>query len=156
MWDGGERIKLGNIAVHDDEGWDPPVIYMLGSHDIFRFLQQLFRGSGSGKIMRRSGKQHLSRKKNVKRRLRLSKMAEVFLAITVPIQFKDVGLRRMVNLMMKELSPSADEDMIEALMGHYTQIKGYLKRAIVDKNMVVATAALSAIHLLLVCETVLE
>ncbi|KAI3444059.1 hypothetical protein Pfo_000724 [Paulownia fortunei] len=37
-----------------------------------------FRVSGSGKIMRRrAGKQHLLRKKNAKRRLRLSKMVQV-------------------------------------------------------------------------------
>ncbi|PIN08243.1 hypothetical protein CDL12_19200 [Handroanthus impetiginosus] len=37
-----------------------------------------FRVSGSGKIMRRrAGKQHLLRKKNTKRRLRLSKMIQV-------------------------------------------------------------------------------
>ncbi|KAK4431899.1 50S ribosomal protein L35, chloroplastic [Sesamum alatum] len=37
-----------------------------------------FRVSGSGKIMRRrAGKQHLLRKKNTKRRLRLSKMVQV-------------------------------------------------------------------------------
>ncbi|KAI5675772.1 hypothetical protein M9H77_06722 [Catharanthus roseus] len=37
-----------------------------------------FRVSGSGKIMRRrAGKQHLLRKKNAKRRLRLSKLVQV-------------------------------------------------------------------------------
>ncbi|KAL3532984.1 hypothetical protein ACH5RR_006505 [Cinchona calisaya] len=37
-----------------------------------------FRVSGSGKIMRRrAGKQHLLRKKNTKRKLRLSKMVQV-------------------------------------------------------------------------------
>ncbi|VFQ95169.1 unnamed protein product [Cuscuta campestris] len=37
-----------------------------------------FRVSGSGKIMRRrAGKQHLLRKKNARRRLRLSKMVQV-------------------------------------------------------------------------------
>ena len=34
---------------------------------------------------------------------------EVFFATTKLFQSKDVGLRRMVYLMIKELSPSADE-----------------------------------------------
>jgi coatomer subunit gamma len=34
---------------------------------------------------------------------------EVFFAVTKLFQSKDVGLRRMVYLMIKELSPSADE-----------------------------------------------
>lgn len=34
---------------------------------------------------------------------------EVFFAVTKLFQSKDIGLRRMVYLMIKELSPSADE-----------------------------------------------
>uniref|UniRef100_A0A0C9S951 Coatomer subunit gamma n=2 Tax=Spermatophyta TaxID=58024 RepID=A0A0C9S951_9CONI len=100
---------------------------------------------------------------------------EVFFAVTKLFQSKDIGLRRMVYLIIKELSPSADEviivtsslmkdmnsktDMYRAnairvlcritdgtLLG---QIERYLKQAIVDKNPVVASAALvSGIHLL--------
>ncbi|KAJ6906779.1 coatomer subunit gamma-like isoform X1 [Populus alba x Populus x berolinensis] len=89
---------------------------------------------------------------------------------------KDFGLRRMVYLIIKELSPSADEVVIivtSSLMKDMnsktdmyranairvlcritdgtllTQIERYLKQAIVDKNPVVASAALvSGIHLL--------
>ncbi|KAK8529917.1 hypothetical protein V6N12_060681 [Hibiscus sabdariffa] len=62
---------------------------------------------------------------------------EVFFSVTKLFQSKDIGLRRMVYVMIKELSPSADE------------IERYLKQAIVDKNPVVASAALvSGIHLL--------
>ncbi|GBG77576.1 hypothetical protein CBR_g24023 [Chara braunii] len=100
---------------------------------------------------------------------------EVFFAVTKLFQSKDVGLRRMVYLMIKEISPSSDEVIIvtsslmkdmnsktdlyranairvlckitdSALLG---QIERYLKQAVVDKNVVVASAALvSGIHLL--------
>ncbi|KAJ8441976.1 hypothetical protein Cgig2_020121 [Carnegiea gigantea] len=100
---------------------------------------------------------------------------EVFFAVTKLFQSKDTGLRRMVYLMIKELSPSADEVIIvtSSLMKDMnsktdmyranairvlcritdgtllTQIERYLKQAIVDKNPVVASAALvSGIHLL--------
>ncbi|OAY29680.1 coatomer subunit gamma isoform X2 [Manihot esculenta] len=100
---------------------------------------------------------------------------EVFFAVTKLFQSRDVGLRRMVYLMIKELSPSADEVIIvtSSLMKDMnsktdmyranairvlcritdgtllTQIERYLKQAIVDKNPVVASAALvSGIHLL--------
>ncbi|KAK6946227.1 Coatomer, gamma subunit, appendage, Ig-like subdomain [Dillenia turbinata] len=100
---------------------------------------------------------------------------EVFFAVTKLFQSKDIGLRRMVYLMIKELSPSADEVIIvtSSLMRDMnsktdmyranairvlcritdgallTQIERYLKQAIVDKNPVVASAALvSGIHLL--------
>ncbi|MCO5558657.1 hypothetical protein L7F22_012243 [Adiantum nelumboides] len=100
---------------------------------------------------------------------------EVFFSVTKLFQSKDVSLRRMVYLMIKELSPSADEVIIVtsslmkdmnsktdlyranairvlcritdgALLG---QIERYIKQALVDKNVVVASAALvSGIHLL--------
>ncbi|KAK6916564.1 Clathrin/coatomer adaptor, adaptin-like, N-terminal [Dillenia turbinata] len=100
---------------------------------------------------------------------------EVFFAVTKLFQSKDIGLRRMVYLMIKELSPSADEVIIvtSSLMRDMnsktdmyranairvlcritdgtllTQIERYLKQAIVDKNPVVASAALvSGFHLL--------
>ncbi|KAL2231614.1 coatomer subunit gamma-2 [Sesamum indicum] len=100
---------------------------------------------------------------------------EVFFAVTKLFQSKDIGLRRMVYLMIKELSPSADEVIIvtSSLMKDMnsrtdmyranairvlcritdgtllTQIERYLKQAIVDKSPVVASAALvSGIHLL--------
>ncbi|KAK9113131.1 hypothetical protein Scep_020650 [Stephania cephalantha] len=100
---------------------------------------------------------------------------EVFFAVTKLFQSRDIGLRRMVYLMIKELSPSADEVIIvtSSLMKDMnsktdmyranairvlcritdgtllTQIERYLKQAIVDKNPVVASAALvSGIHLL--------
>ncbi|MQL84266.1 hypothetical protein Taro_016769 [Colocasia esculenta] len=100
---------------------------------------------------------------------------EVFFAVTKLFQSKDTGLRRMVYLMIKELSPCADEVIIvtSSLMKDMnsktdmyranairvlcritdgtllTQIERYLKQAIVDKNPVVASAALvSGIHLL--------
>ncbi|EEE58633.1 hypothetical protein OsJ_09998 [Oryza sativa Japonica Group] len=100
---------------------------------------------------------------------------EVFFAVTKLFQSKDAGLRRLVYLMIKELSPSSDEVIIvtSSLMKDMnsktdmyranairvlcriidgtllTQIERYLKQAIVDKNPVVASAALvSGIHLL--------
>ncbi|EYU42621.1 hypothetical protein ABFS82_14G113600 [Erythranthe guttata] len=100
---------------------------------------------------------------------------DVFFAVTKLFQSKDIGLRRMVYLMIKEISPSADEVIIvtSSLMKDMnsrtdmyranairvlcriidgtllTQIERYLKQAIVDKNPVVASAALvSGIHLL--------
>ncbi|KAJ8460638.1 hypothetical protein OPV22_033564 [Ensete ventricosum] len=100
---------------------------------------------------------------------------EVFFAVTKLFQSKDTTLRRMVYLMIKELSPSPDEVIIvtSSLMKDMnskidmyranairvlskitdgtllTQIERYLKQAIVDKNPVVASAALvSGIHLL--------
>ncbi|XP_010530844.1 PREDICTED: coatomer subunit gamma-like [Tarenaya hassleriana] len=100
---------------------------------------------------------------------------EVFFSVTKLFQSKDTGLRRMVYLIIKELSPSADEVIIvtSSLMKDMnskidmyranairvlcritdgtllTQIERYLKQAIVDKNPVVASAALvSGIHLL--------
>ncbi|KAH1244116.1 Coatomer subunit gamma-2 [Glycine max] len=100
---------------------------------------------------------------------------EVFFAVTKLFQSKDMGLRRMVYLMIKEISPSADEVIIvtSSLMKDMnskidmyranairvlcritdgtllSQIERYLKQAIVDKNPVVASAALvSGIHLL--------
>ncbi|WOL03049.1 hypothetical protein Cni_G11769 [Canna indica] len=100
---------------------------------------------------------------------------EVFFAVTKLFQSKDTVLRRMVYLMIKELSPSADEVIIvtSSLMKDMnsktdmyranairvlcritdgsllTQIERYLKQAIVDKNPVVASAALvSGIYLL--------
>ncbi|KAL3621234.1 hypothetical protein CASFOL_036146 [Castilleja foliolosa] len=100
---------------------------------------------------------------------------EVFFAVTKLFQSKDMGLRRMVYLMIKEISPSADEVIIvtSSLMKDMnsrtdmyranairvlcritdgtllTQIERYLKQAIVDKNPVVSSAALvSGIHLL--------
>ncbi|KAI4318627.1 hypothetical protein MLD38_032305 [Melastoma candidum] len=100
---------------------------------------------------------------------------EVFFAVTKLFQSRDIGLRRMVYLIIKELSPSSDEVIIvtSSLMKDMnsktdmyranairvlcritdgtllTQIERYLKQAIVDKNPVVASAALiSGIHLL--------
>ncbi|CAN0909888.1 Coatomer subunit gamma [Linum grandiflorum] len=100
---------------------------------------------------------------------------EVFFSVTKLFQSKDVGLRRMLYLIIKELSPSSDEVIIvtSSLMKDMnsktdmyranairvlcritdgvllTQIERYLKQAIVDKNPVVASAALvSGIHLL--------
>ncbi|KAI4375707.1 hypothetical protein MLD38_013544 [Melastoma candidum] len=100
---------------------------------------------------------------------------EVFFAVTKLFQSRDVALRRMVYLITKELSPSSDEVIIvtSSLMKDMnsktdmyranairvlccitdgtllTQIERYLKQAIVDKNPVVASAALiSGIHLL--------
>ncbi|KAK1402643.1 Coatomer/calthrin adaptor appendage, C-terminal subdomain-containing protein [Heracleum sosnowskyi] len=100
---------------------------------------------------------------------------DVFFAVTKLFQSRDLGLRRMVYLIIKELSPSSDEVIIvtSSLMKDMnsktdmyranairvlcrivdgtllTQIERYLKQAIVDKNPVVASAALvSGIHLL--------
>ncbi|ESQ50919.1 hypothetical protein EUTSA_v10022539mg [Eutrema salsugineum] len=100
---------------------------------------------------------------------------EVFFSVTKLFQSKDTGLRRMVYLIIKELSPSADEVIIvtSSLMKDMnskidmyranairvlcriidgsllTQIERYLKQAIVDKNPVVSSAALvSGLHLL--------
>ncbi|KAJ0077878.1 hypothetical protein Patl1_37345 [Pistacia atlantica] len=96
------------------------------------------------------------------------KATEVFFAVTKLFQSRDTGLRRMVYLMIKELSLSADEVIIvtSSLMKDMnsktdmywanairvlcritdgtllTQIEWYLKQAIVDKNPVVASAAL--------------
>ncbi|KAG0575329.1 hypothetical protein KC19_VG337300 [Ceratodon purpureus] len=100
---------------------------------------------------------------------------DVFFATTKLFQSKDIGLRRMVYLMIKEISPSSDEVIIvtSSLMkdmnsktdlyranairvlcritdgGLLGQIERYLKQAVVDKNPVVSSAALvSGIHLL--------
>ncbi|XP_022148569.1 coatomer subunit gamma-like [Momordica charantia] len=100
---------------------------------------------------------------------------EVFFGVTKLFQSRDIELRRMVYLMIKELSPSSDDVIIvtSSLMKDMnskndmyranairvlcritdgtllTQIERYLKQAIVDKNPVVASAALvSGIHLL--------
>ncbi|KAL3638563.1 hypothetical protein CASFOL_017934 [Castilleja foliolosa] len=100
---------------------------------------------------------------------------EVFFSVTKLFQSRDLGLRRMVYVIIKELSPSSDEVIIvtSSLMKDMnsrtdmyranairvlcritdgtllTQIERYLKQAIVDKNPVVASAALvSGIHLL--------
>ncbi|KAF1871525.1 hypothetical protein Lal_00020319 [Lupinus albus] len=100
---------------------------------------------------------------------------EVFFAVTKLFQSRDMGLRRMVYLIIKEISPSSDEVIIvtSSLMKDMnskidmyranairvlcritdgtllTQIERYLKQAIVDKNPVVASAALvSGIHIL--------
>ncbi|XP_024367632.1 coatomer subunit gamma-2 [Physcomitrium patens] len=100
---------------------------------------------------------------------------EVFFATTKLFQSRDIGLRRMVYIMIKEISPSSDEVIIvtSSLMkdmnsktdlyranairvlcritdgGLLGQIERYLKQAVVDKNPVVSSAALvSGIHLL--------
>ncbi|EHA8590933.1 coatomer subunit gamma-2 [Cocos nucifera] len=100
---------------------------------------------------------------------------EVFFATTKLFQSKDTGLRRMVYLMIKELSPSSDEVIMvtSSLMKDINskndmyranairvlcriidgtllaQTERYLTQAIVDKNPGVASAALvSGIHLL--------
>ncbi|KAG9130174.1 hypothetical protein Leryth_018766 [Lithospermum erythrorhizon] len=99
----------------------------------------------------------------------------VFFAVTKLFQSKDVALRRMLYLIIKELSPSSDEviivtsslikdmnsrtDMYRANAIRVlcritdatliTQIERYLKQAIVDKNPVVASAALVSGFLLL-------
>jgi coatomer protein complex subunit gamma len=100
---------------------------------------------------------------------------EVFFSVTKLFQSKDIGLRRMVYLVIKEISPSSDEVIIvtSSLMkdmnsktdlyranairvlcritegGLLGQIERYLKQAVVDKNPVVSSAALvSGIHLL--------
>ncbi|CAM6082467.1 unnamed protein product [Calypogeia fissa] len=100
---------------------------------------------------------------------------EVFFAVTKLFQSKDIGLRRMVYLIIKEISPSNDEVIIvtSSLMkdmnsktdlyranairvlckitdgGLLGQIERYLKQAVVDKNPVVSSAALvSGFHLL--------
>ncbi|KAF3341541.1 Coatomer subunit gamma-2 [Carex littledalei] len=100
---------------------------------------------------------------------------EVFFSVTKLFQSKDPGLRRMMYLMIKELSPSAGEVIMvtSSLMKDMNsktdmyranairvlsriidgtilaQIERYLKQAIVDKNPVVASAALvSGVHLL--------
>nr|GEV74906.1 coatomer subunit gamma-2 [Tanacetum cinerariifolium] len=98
---------------------------------------------------------------------------EVFFAVTKLFQSRYFGLKRMVYLIIKELSPSSDEVIIvtSSLMKDMnsktdvyranairvlcritdgtllTQIERYLKQAIVGKNPVVASAALvSGIH----------
>ncbi|KAJ7535408.1 hypothetical protein O6H91_12G032000 [Diphasiastrum complanatum] len=100
---------------------------------------------------------------------------EVFFAVTKLFQSKEVGLRRMVYLIIKEISPTSDEVIIvtSSLMKDMNsktdlyranairvlcgitdgsllgQIERYLKQAVVDKNPVVSSAALvSGIHLL--------
>eukprot|EP00217_Crustomastix_stigmatica_P014394 CAMPEP_0183795972 /NCGR_PEP_ID=MMETSP0803_2-20130417/6653_1 /TAXON_ID=195967 /ORGANISM="Crustomastix stigmata, Strain CCMP3273" /LENGTH=902 /DNA_ID=CAMNT_0026040537 /DNA_START=42 /DNA_END=2746 /DNA_ORIENTATION=- len=95
---------------------------------------------------------------------------EVFFAVTKLFQSKDSALRRMVYLIIKEISPSSDEVIIvtSSLMkdmnsktdlyrsnairvlcritdgGLLQQIERYLKQAVVDKNAVVASAALAS------------
>lgn len=101
--------------------------------------------------------------------------SEVFFAVTKLFQNKDINLRRMVYLCIKDICPSADEVIIvtSSLMKDMNskvdlyrsnsirvlcsiidsqllaQIERYLKQAIVDKSSVVASAVLvSALHLL--------
>eukprot|EP00982_Pelagococcus_subviridis_P000311 2435-Pelagococcus_subviridis.AAC.5 len=116
------------------------------------------------------------------RRCQQTEATEVFFAVTKLFQSKDTNLRRMVYLIIKEICPTADEvgmtvfdlpsDMnskidlyrsnaIRALCnitdaGLLGQIERYLKQAVVDRNAVVASAALvSGTHLLKVnCEIV--
>mmetsp|Transcript_11362 Transcript_11362/g.15467 ORF Transcript_11362/g.15467 Transcript_11362/m.15467 type:complete len:917 (+) Transcript_11362:38-2788(+) len=102
---------------------------------------------------------------------------EVFFAGTKLFQSKDINLRRMVYLMIKEICPSSDEVIIvtSSLMKDMnsktdlyrsnairvlcniakgdaallSQVERYLKQAVVDKSPVVASAALvSGMHLL--------
>lgn len=107
----------------------------------------------------------------------------MFFSVTKLFQSKDQNLRRMVYLMIKEVSPSSDEVIIvtSSLMkdmngktdmyranairvlcqiidgGMLTQIERYLKQAVVDKNAVVASAALvSGLHLLAVSSDVVR
>lgn len=101
--------------------------------------------------------------------------SEVFFSVTKLFQNKDINLRRMVYLCIKDICPSADEVIIvtSSLMKDMNsktdlyrsnsvrvlckiidsqllaQIERYLKQAVVDKSNVVASAALvSALHLL--------
>nr|PNR53068.1 hypothetical protein PHYPA_009443 [Physcomitrium patens] len=102
-------------------------------------------------------------------------VTDVFFATTKLFQSNDIGLRRMVYLIIKEISPSNDEVIIvtSSLMkdmnsktnlyranairvlcritdgGLLGQIELHLKQAVVDKSPVVSSAALvSGIHLL--------
>jgi len=101
--------------------------------------------------------------------------SEVFFAVTKLFQNKDVNLRRMVYLVIKEICPGSDEVIIvtSSLMKDMNskvdlyrsnairvlckiidgqllaQIERYLKQAVVDKSAVVASAVLvSGLHLL--------
>jgi hypothetical protein len=103
-----------------------------------------------------------------------SESSEVFFSVTKLFQHKDVHLRRMVYLVIKEVIPSSDEVIIitSSLMKDMNsrndlyranairvlcriidpqmllQIERYLKQAVVDKSAVVASAVLAgAIHL---------
>eukprot|EP00741_Cyanophora_paradoxa_P012774 tig00020629_g12339.t1 len=109
-------------------------------------------------------------------KLNRNEATEVFFGVTKLFQSKDVNLRRMVYLVIKELCPSREEVIIvtscltkdmnskidvyranairvlckilEGDMAMLTQIERYLKQAIVDKNPFVSSAALvSGIHL---------
>jgi len=101
--------------------------------------------------------------------------SEVFFAVTKLFQNKDVNLRRMVYLIIKDICPGSDEVIIvtSSLMKDMNsktdlyrsnairvlckiidsqllaQIERYLKQAVVDKSAVVASAVLvSGLHLL--------
>mmetsp|Transcript_28720 Transcript_28720/g.80856 ORF Transcript_28720/g.80856 Transcript_28720/m.80856 type:complete len:893 (+) Transcript_28720:167-2845(+) len=101
--------------------------------------------------------------------------SEVFFSVTKLFQNKDVNLRRMVYLVIKDICPGADEVIIvtSSLMKDMNsktdlyrsnairvlcqitdsqllaQIERYLKQAVVDKSPVVASAVLvSGLHLL--------
>lgn len=103
-----------------------------------------------------------------------SEASDVFFSVTKLFQHKDVHLRRMVYLVIKEVIPSSDEVIIitSSLMKDMNsksdlyranairvlcriidsqmllQIERYLKQAVVDKSAVVASAVLAgAIHL---------
>ncbi|KAL4437499.1 hypothetical protein ABPG77_003480 [Micractinium sp. CCAP 211/92] len=103
-----------------------------------------------------------------------SEASDVFFSVTKLFQHKDVHLRRMVYLIIKEIIPSSDEVIIitSSLMKDMNssndlyrsnairvlcriidsqmllQIERYLKQAVVDKSAVVAGAVLAgAIHL---------
>ncbi|KAL6780449.1 COPG1 [Auxenochlorella protothecoides x Auxenochlorella symbiontica] len=100
--------------------------------------------------------------------------SDVFFAVTKLFQHKDVHLRRMVYLVIKEVIPASDEVIIitSSLMKDMNssnelyranairvlcriidptmllQIERYLKQAVVDKSAVVATAVLAGATLL--------
>ncbi|KFK41271.1 hypothetical protein AALP_AA2G108400 [Arabis alpina] len=104
---------------------------------------------------------------------------EVFFSVTRLFQSEDIGLRRMVYLIIKELNPSVDEVIIvtsalrkDITIDMYranairvlcriidgsllTQIERRLKEAVLDKNPVVSSAVLvSGLHMLKVQEAV--
>eukprot|EP00232_Nephroselmis_pyriformis_P001344 CAMPEP_0182909478 /NCGR_PEP_ID=MMETSP0034_2-20130328/35771_1 /TAXON_ID=156128 /ORGANISM="Nephroselmis pyriformis, Strain CCMP717" /LENGTH=896 /DNA_ID=CAMNT_0025045735 /DNA_START=14 /DNA_END=2704 /DNA_ORIENTATION=- len=108
---------------------------------------------------------------------------EVFFSVTKLFQSKDAGLRRMVYMVIKEICPSAEEVIIvtSSLMkdmnsktdlyranairvlchiidaGLLMQIERYIKQAVVDKNNVVASAALvSGMHLLAIAPEIVK
>lgn len=65
---------------------------------------------------------------------------EVFFAVTKLFQSKDIGLRRMVYLMIKEISPSADEARYLANLACFNRYRGSANRGLCLQVIIVTSS----------------